>query len=148
MINDDWPCRSRCLTGKATAGIVDRLHTMVYTALGPAPSDWLALPKGDSFKHSQNSAHLSITPPLTLSFCCRLTTRTAALRPRLWPCLRRPHSRSTSPRTRSFGQISSSSPLLIPVGVPSLLRDYPYRLSPEKRLSSLFLLQNVRQRLD
>ena len=36
---------------------------MVYTALGPGPADWLALPKGDASQHSQNSAHRSITPP-------------------------------------------------------------------------------------
>ena len=29
---------------------------------GPGPSDWLALPKGDAFQHSQNSAHRSMTP--------------------------------------------------------------------------------------
>ena len=27
---------------------------------GPGPSDWLALPKGDVFQHSQNSARVSV----------------------------------------------------------------------------------------
>ena len=40
-------------------GPVDRLHTVVYTAL----SYGLSLPKGDDCEHSHNSAHCSITPP-------------------------------------------------------------------------------------
>ena len=29
---------------------------------GPGPSDWLALPKGDEYEHSQNIARRRITP--------------------------------------------------------------------------------------
>ena len=35
---------------------------MTTSPLGPGPSDWLALPKGDEFEHSQYSAHRSIMP--------------------------------------------------------------------------------------
>ena len=49
-------------TGKATDGIVDRLRTVVYTALSSGPYFRLALSEGDEFKHSQNSVRHSITP--------------------------------------------------------------------------------------
>ena len=45
------------------AGAARRVNDETSLGPGPGPSDWLAVPKGDAFQHSQNSARRSITPP-------------------------------------------------------------------------------------
>ena len=50
---------SRNLTGTAR-----RVNDDLPLGPGPGPGpDWLALPKGDEYEHSQNSARRSMTPP-------------------------------------------------------------------------------------
>ena len=83
VINDDWPCLSRCLTGKATAGIVDRLHTMVYIGFSSGRCPRPTLLKRDTFQHSHNAAHRRITPPCQNRWPAKDDRKTIRLRPRV-----------------------------------------------------------------
>ena len=61
VIDKNYICKPRCLTGKATDEIVDLLFTLYYTALIPKLLVRLALPERDGFEHSQNSTCPNIT---------------------------------------------------------------------------------------